>query len=133
MSHLVINLTVARTRRDCAIFDEAGGIHAAAEIGGLRSRRQLSRIEPNGPFLRPPQSRRPPACGLRTRTDLATRRAGRPDRRRRRRRRRATGDRALEERGDAEIQIAEAGGDAIAAEFERYLRRRGRGPGPTGM
>lgn len=40
---------------------------------------------------------------------------------------------ALEERGDAEIQIAEAGGDAIAAEFERYLRRRGRGPGPTGM
>jgi hypothetical protein len=43
--------------------------------------------------------------------------------------------RALEERGDAEIQITEASGDAIAAEFERYLRRRGRGPGrgPTGM
>ncbi|WP_433273160.1 PAC2 family protein [Actinosynnema sp. CS-041913] len=43
--------------------------------------------------------------------------------------------RALEERGDAEIQITEASGDAIAAEFERYLRRRGRGPGrgPTGI
>ncbi|MFC6088893.1 PAC2 family protein [Saccharothrix sp. BKS2] len=43
--------------------------------------------------------------------------------------------RALEERGDAEIQITEASGDVIAAEFERYLRRRGRGPGrgPTGM
>nr|WP_231905401.1 PAC2 family protein [Saccharothrix espanaensis] len=43
--------------------------------------------------------------------------------------------RALEERGDAEIQITEASGDAIAAEFERYLRRRGRGPGrgPTGL
>ncbi|MFD1151235.1 PAC2 family protein [Saccharothrix hoggarensis] len=43
--------------------------------------------------------------------------------------------RALEERGDAELQITEASGDAIAAEFERYLRRRGRGPGrgPTGM
>jgi proteasome assembly chaperone (PAC2) family protein len=46
--------------------------------------------------------------------------------------------RALEERGDAEIRLAEASGDAIAAEFERYLRRRGRGPGrgsgpgPTG-
>ncbi|MEU4806839.1 PAC2 family protein [Actinosynnema sp. NPDC023587] len=43
--------------------------------------------------------------------------------------------RALEERGDAEIQITEASGDAIAAEFERYLRRRGHGPGrgPTGI
>ncbi|MBW4717660.1 PAC2 family protein [Saccharothrix obliqua] len=43
--------------------------------------------------------------------------------------------RALEERGDAEIQITEASGDAIAAEFERYLRRRGRGPGrgPAGI
>nr|WP_253766986.1 PAC2 family protein [Goodfellowiella coeruleoviolacea] len=40
--------------------------------------------------------------------------------------------RALEERGDAEIQITEASGDAIAAEFERYLRRRGRGPGGRG-
>jgi proteasome assembly chaperone (PAC2) family protein len=45
--------------------------------------------------------------------------------------------RALEERGDAEIRLAEASGDAIAAEFERYLRRRrggpgrGSGPGPT--
>jgi proteasome assembly chaperone (PAC2) family protein len=43
--------------------------------------------------------------------------------------------RALEERGDAEIQLTEASGDAIAAEFERYLRRRGHGPGrgPTGL
>ncbi|WP_438816876.1 PAC2 family protein [Umezawaea beigongshangensis] len=43
--------------------------------------------------------------------------------------------RALEERGDAEIQLTETSGDAIAAEFERYLRRRGQGPGrgPTGM
>lgn len=43
--------------------------------------------------------------------------------------------RALEERGDAEIEITEASGDAIAAEFERYLRRRGRGPGrgPSGL
>ncbi|GAA3886539.1 PAC2 family protein [Saccharothrix violaceirubra] len=43
--------------------------------------------------------------------------------------------RALEERGDAEIQITESSGDDIAAEFERYLRRRGRGPGrgPTGL
>jgi proteasome assembly chaperone (PAC2) family protein len=47
--------------------------------------------------------------------------------------------RALEERGDAEIRLSEASGDAIAAEFERYLRRRrgggpgrGSGPGPTG-
>ncbi|HEX7305233.1 PAC2 family protein [Lentzea sp.] len=37
--------------------------------------------------------------------------------------------RALEERGDAAMQITEASGDDIAAEFERYLRRRGRGPG----
>jgi proteasome assembly chaperone (PAC2) family protein len=52
--------------------------------------------------------------------------------------------RALEERGDAEIALNETSGDAIAAEFERYLRRRrpggpggpGRGsggPGPTGV
>jgi proteasome assembly chaperone (PAC2) family protein len=47
--------------------------------------------------------------------------------------------RALEERGDAEITLNEASGDAIAAEFEKYLRRRrpggpGRsGPGPTGV
>jgi proteasome assembly chaperone (PAC2) family protein len=43
--------------------------------------------------------------------------------------------RALEERGDAEIEITEESGDAIAAEFERYLRRRGRGPGrgPAGL
>ena len=34
--------------------------------------------------------------------------------------------RALEERGD-EISLTETSGDAIAAEFERYLRRRGRG------
>jgi proteasome assembly chaperone (PAC2) family protein len=36
--------------------------------------------------------------------------------------------RALEERGD-EIGLTETSGDAIAAEFERYLRRRGRGSG----
>lgn len=36
--------------------------------------------------------------------------------------------RALEERGD-EISLTETSGDAIAAEFERYLRRRGRGTG----
>ncbi|HEX3592354.1 MAG TPA: PAC2 family protein [Pseudonocardiaceae bacterium] len=36
--------------------------------------------------------------------------------------------RALEERGD-EISLTETSGDAIAAEFERYLRRRGRGSG----
>jgi len=36
--------------------------------------------------------------------------------------------RALEERGD-EIRLTETSGDAIAAEFERYLRRRGRGSG----
>jgi proteasome assembly chaperone (PAC2) family protein len=47
--------------------------------------------------------------------------------------------RALEERGDSEIELNEASGDAIAAEFEKYLRRRrpggpGRsGPGPTGV
>ncbi|CAM01538.1 proteasome assembly chaperone (PAC2) family protein [Saccharopolyspora erythraea NRRL 2338] len=44
--------------------------------------------------------------------------------------------RALEERGDAEVTLTETSGDAIAAEFERYLRRRGpggkgpKGPGP---
>lgn len=41
--------------------------------------------------------------------------------------------RALEERGDAAITLNETSGDVIAAEFERYLRRRrhggpGRGP-----
>jgi len=47
--------------------------------------------------------------------------------------------RALEERGDAEDNtLNETSGDAIAAEFERYLRRRrpGRGssgPGPSGV
>ncbi len=47
-------------------------------------------------------------------------------------------DRALEERGDAhDNTLNETSGDAIAAEFERYLRRRrpGRGasgPGPSG-
>lgn len=35
--------------------------------------------------------------------------------------------RSLEERGDAEITIDEDSGDKIAAEFERYLRRRGPG------
>lgn len=42
--------------------------------------------------------------------------------------------RALEERGDAETALNETSGDAIAAEFERYLRRRrpgGPGRGPT--
>src|SRR5690606_13308806 len=37
---------------------------------------------------------------------------------------------ALEERGDAELDMSEAlkiDGDALAAEFERYLRRRGPG------
>ncbi len=38
---------------------------------------------------------------------------------------------ALEERGDAEVDVNEAmskvDGDALAAEFERYLRRRGPG------
>ncbi|MBM7775114.1 putative ATP-grasp superfamily ATP-dependent carboligase [Actinokineospora baliensis] len=46
--------------------------------------------------------------------------------------------RALEERGDAEDTLNETSGDVIAAEFERYLRRRrpgrgGSGPGPTGV
>ena len=48
--------------------------------------------------------------------------------------RRRRGDRRvrrpLEERGDAEVDMNEAlskvDGDALAAEFERYLRRRGR-------
>jgi proteasome assembly chaperone (PAC2) family protein len=40
--------------------------------------------------------------------------------------------RALEERGDSEIKLTEASGDVIAAEFERYLRRRGPGPGRRG-
>lgn len=41
--------------------------------------------------------------------------------------------RALEERGDAEVKLTETSGDAIAAEFERYLRRRGPGgKGPMG-
>ncbi|RCW40448.1 putative ATP-grasp superfamily ATP-dependent carboligase [Halopolyspora algeriensis] len=35
--------------------------------------------------------------------------------------------RALEERGDAETALTETSGDTIAAEFERYLRRRGPG------
>ncbi len=41
--------------------------------------------------------------------------------------------RTLEERGDAEAEedisevIAKIDGDALAAEFERYLRRRGPG------
>jgi proteasome assembly chaperone (PAC2) family protein len=38
--------------------------------------------------------------------------------------------RALEERGDAEATLDEASGEAIAADFERYLRRRRPG-GPT--
>jgi proteasome assembly chaperone (PAC2) family protein len=37
--------------------------------------------------------------------------------------------RALEERGDADLALNETSGDAIAAEFERYLRRRRPGPG----
>jgi len=43
--------------------------------------------------------------------------------------------RALEERGDAEIALNETSGDAIAAEFEKYLRRRGPGRerGQTGI
>lgn len=41
--------------------------------------------------------------------------------------------RSLEERGDAEINLDEASGEKIAAEFERYLRRRRPdGPGSTG-
>jgi predicted ATP-grasp superfamily ATP-dependent carboligase len=39
--------------------------------------------------------------------------------------------RALEERGD-ELSLTETSGDAIAAEFERYLRRRGGGSGRGG-
>jgi len=35
--------------------------------------------------------------------------------------------RALEEAGDAEVPMTEASGETIAAEFERYLRRRGPG------
>ncbi|MBD0323698.1 MAG: PAC2 family protein, partial [Aldersonia sp.] len=39
--------------------------------------------------------------------------------------------RSLEERGDAEVDISEViakiDGDALAAEFEKYLRRRGPG------
>lgn len=47
--------------------------------------------------------------------------------------------RALEERGDAETALNETSGDAIAAEFERYLRRRRPGgpsrggPGQSGV
>ena len=37
--------------------------------------------------------------------------------------------RALEERGDADLELNETSGDAIAAEFEKYLRRRRPGPG----
>ena len=37
---------------------------------------------------------------------------------------------SLEQRGDAEVDVREAlstvDGDTLAAEFERYLRRRGR-------
>jgi proteasome assembly chaperone (PAC2) family protein len=42
--------------------------------------------------------------------------------------------RALEERGDTELTLREASGDSIAAEFERYLRRRRPGgtSGPRG-
>lgn len=41
--------------------------------------------------------------------------------------------RSLEERGDAEVSLTETSGDAIAAEFERYLRRRRPGgPGRGG-
>jgi hypothetical protein len=41
---------------------------------------------------------------------------------------------ALEEAGDAESDLTEASGEEIAADFERYLRRRdpGGGPGGTG-
>ncbi|EWC62488.1 AC2 (Proteasome assembly chaperone) family [Actinokineospora spheciospongiae] len=48
--------------------------------------------------------------------------------------------RALEERSEADDTLGEASGEVIAAEFERYLRRRrpgpgrgGSGPGPTGV
>ncbi|HET9258004.1 MAG TPA: PAC2 family protein [Pseudonocardiaceae bacterium] len=42
--------------------------------------------------------------------------------------------RALEERGDTDLTVNEASGDAIAADFERYLRRRRPGgtSGPRG-
>ncbi|MGH3599222.1 MAG: PAC2 family protein, partial [Pseudonocardiaceae bacterium] len=42
--------------------------------------------------------------------------------------------RALEERGDTDLTLNEASGDAIAADFERYLRRRRPGgtSGPWG-
>ena len=40
--------------------------------------------------------------------------------------------RALEERGDTELTLHEASGDAIAADFERYLRRRGGSGGAPG-
>lgn len=40
---------------------------------------------------------------------------------------------ALEEAGDAETDLSEASGEEIAADFERYLRRRGPGgPGTAG-
>ena len=39
---------------------------------------------------------------------------------------------ALEEAGDAETDLEEASGEEIAADFERYLRRRGPGGGPGG-
>ncbi len=38
--------------------------------------------------------------------------------------------RALEERGDAQTELNETSGETIAAEFERYLRRRRPGSGP---
>jgi proteasome assembly chaperone (PAC2) family protein len=41
--------------------------------------------------------------------------------------------RALEERGDADLALNETSGDAIAAEFERYLRRRRPGRGQSGV
>lgn len=40
--------------------------------------------------------------------------------------------RALEERGDTDVTLSETSGDAIAADFERYLRRRGPGGPPAG-
>jgi len=42
--------------------------------------------------------------------------------------------RSLEERGDAQEEtIEDVSGDKIAAEFERYLRRRGRGQEGFGL
>ncbi len=45
--------------------------------------------------------------------------------------------RSLEERGDAAVDLDDAmakiDGDAIAAEFEKYLRRRGGGKGGFGL